>query len=51
MRFDKDHKELWPPEYRPTRTVIVHHTVTVDPDPDPAATIRAIYQYHAATRG
>ncbi len=51
LRFDKDRKDLWSPEYRPIQKVIVHHTVTVDPDPDPAATIRAIYQYHAVTRG
>ncbi len=51
LRFDSNHKELWPAEYRPIQKVIVHHTVTGDPDPDPAATIRAIYQYHAVTRG
>jgi hypothetical protein len=51
LRFGKDGKPLWPPEYRPIRKVVIHHTVTADPDPNPRATIRAIYQYHAATRG
>ena len=31
--------------------MIVHHTVTRDPETDPKATLRAIYQYHAVSRG
>jgi hypothetical protein len=34
-----------------TRKLIVHHTVTANADPDPAATVRAIYQYHVQSRG
>ena len=51
LRFGKDGKDLWPPEYRTIQKVIVHHTVTRDPETDPKATIRAIYQYHAVSRG
>lgn len=35
----------------PTQKLIVHHTVTANADPDPAATVRAIYQYHVQSRG
>jgi hypothetical protein len=41
----------WPPEYRAPRKFIIHHTVTPNDDLDPAATVRAIYYYHAVTRG
>jgi len=44
--------ETWmtrPPEYRAPRTFIIHHTATANDDPDPAATVRAIYYYHAVT--
>jgi hypothetical protein len=41
----------WEPEYRPVRKFVVHHTVTSNYDLDPAATVRAIYYYHAVTRG
>jgi len=41
----------WPPEYHPVRKIIVHHTVTKNYDPDPPATVRAIYYYHAVTLG
>jgi hypothetical protein len=51
LRFDKKQQEIWPPEYRPIEKVVIHHTVTNDPDPNPTATIRAIYQYHAIGRG
>lgn len=51
LRFDKENKEIWPPEYRAIKKVVVHHTVTRDPETDPRATLRAIYQYHAVSRG
>ncbi|MDP2727235.1 MAG: N-acetylmuramoyl-L-alanine amidase [Dehalococcoidia bacterium] len=41
----------WPPEYREWKKVIVHDTVTKNNDPDPAATMRAIWYYHANTLG
>ena len=40
----------WTPYYEPVEKVIVHHTVTSGGD-DPAAEVRAIYYYHAVTRG
>ena len=51
IRLDKDGKEIWPAEYRAIKKVIVHHTVTRDPETDSRATLRAIYQYHAVSRG
>ncbi len=51
LRFDAKNAEIWPPEYRRIEKVVIHHTVTGDPDPRPTATIRAIYQYHAVARG
>ena len=30
---------------------IVHHTAGVNHDPDPAATVRAIFAYHAVVQG
>ena len=51
LRFDSTGKEIWPPAFYPVQKVIVHHTATQNNDPDPAATIRAIYQYHAVTQG
>ena len=41
----------WPPQYAPVEKIVVHHTVTENDDPDPAATVRAIYYYHAVIRG
>jgi len=38
-----------PETYYPLQTITVHHTDTVNADPDPAATVRAIYEYHAIT--
>ena len=41
----------WTPEYREVRKFVVHHTATSDGGLDPAAIVRAIYYYHAVTRG
>jgi hypothetical protein len=43
--------EIWPTEFHPAQTMTVHHTVTANDDPTPAATVRAIYRYHAVDRG
>ncbi|HEX7103189.1 MAG TPA: N-acetylmuramoyl-L-alanine amidase, partial [Nitrolancea sp.] len=51
LRYDANGKEIWPPEYRPVQKVIIHHTVTQNHEQDPAATVRAIYYYHAITQG
>lgn len=51
FRFNSDGTEKWPPAFYPTQKLIVHHTATQNSDPDPAATVRAIYRYHAIDKG
>jgi hypothetical protein len=51
LRFDSTGNEIWPPEFWPIQKLIVHHTATQNHDPDPAATVRSIYYYHAITQG
>ena len=51
LRFDSSGKETWPPAFYPVQKLIVHHTASQNDDPDPAATIRSIYYYHAVTQG
>jgi hypothetical protein len=51
LRHGGDGAELWPPVYSPAQALTVHHAATANDDPDPAATIRAIYQYHAVELG
>jgi hypothetical protein len=42
----------WEPEYVTPVKIIIHHTATPnDPKQDPAAMVRAVYYYHAVTRG
>lgn len=41
----------WPPEYAPVTHFVIHHTVTSNSDADIAATVRAIYYYHAVSLG
>ena len=41
----------WPPEYAPVLKFVIHHTATSNNEADPAATVRAIYYYHAVTLG
>lgn len=50
-RYDAEGRESWPPKFFRLQTVTVHHTVTENDDPDPAATVRAIYNYHAVQLG
>jgi hypothetical protein len=50
LRYDSE-GEIWPPEYSPVQALTVHHTVTANDDPDPAATIRGIYGYHTVDQG
>ncbi len=42
--------DYWPETFEPVQAMTVHHTVTANDDPDPAATVRAIYRYHAVDR-
>jgi hypothetical protein len=51
LRFDSSGNEVWPPQFYPVQKLIVHHTATQNNDPDPAATVRSIYYYHAITQG
>jgi putative cell wall-binding protein len=50
LRFDAKGDEIWPREYFPVQKLVVHHTAGRNADPNPAATVRAIYYYHAVTR-
>lgn len=50
LRFSDGVTEDWPAEFEPVQAMTVHHTVTVNDDPDPAATMRAIYRYHTVDR-
>src|SRR5919199_1222021 len=50
-RFDSSGLEIWPPAFYPVQKLIVHHTATQNSDPNPPATIRSIYYYHAVTQG
>ncbi|MER6360708.1 peptidoglycan recognition family protein [Kitasatospora sp. NPDC001527] len=46
----KNGAENSPAKYYPLQTLTVHHTDTPNADADPAATVRAIYEYHAVTQ-
>ena len=50
LRFDSSGHELWVPVFQPIQKLIVHHTAGQNNDPDPAATVRAIYYYDAITQ-
>jgi hypothetical protein len=50
LRFDSEGNEIWPTEFYDVQTMTVHHTATKNDDPDPDATVRAIYRYHAIDR-
>lgn len=50
LRFRADGTEKWTPQFAPITKLIVHHTDTPNGDRNPAATIRAIYHYHAITQ-
>lgn len=51
LRSDAGGNEIWPTEFHDVQTMTVHHTATGNDDPDPDATVRAIYRYHAVDRG
>ena len=51
LRFDDNGEELWTREYFPIQKLVVHHTAGANRDSNPAATVRAIYYYHAVTQG
>lgn len=47
LRYDSNGNETWPREYTNVTHMVVHHTNTINNDPNPMATLRAIYAYHA----
>ncbi len=51
LRFDEQGREIWPPQYRAPQKIFIHHTAGSNTITDPAAAVRAIYYYHAVTRG
>ena len=52
LRFAANGRESWgPTEFWPSQKLIVHHTAGSNNDPNPAATMRSIYYYHAVTQG
>jgi hypothetical protein len=51
LRFGPNGAEIYPPEHYPLQTLTVHHTAGANNDPDPAATVRAIYYYDTVTQG
>ena len=51
LRFDAAGNEVWPAAFSPVQKLIVHHTAGANADPNPAATIRSIYYYHAIAQG
>ncbi|MFI7580388.1 Ig-like domain-containing protein [Kocuria kalidii] len=51
LRHDGAGKELLAPQFYDAQVTTVHHTATRNGDPDPAATVRAIYRYHAVDQG
>ena len=51
LRFDAEGNEVWAPAHYPVQVATVHHTATKNDDPDPEATLRAIYRYHAVDNG
>ncbi|HEX8599303.1 MAG TPA: S-layer homology domain-containing protein [Chloroflexia bacterium] len=48
---DGDSSPKWKPKYRRVTHIIIHHTATPNNDTDWAARVRAIWYYHANTRG
>jgi hypothetical protein len=50
LRFSRG-VEVWPLEHRPVQALTVHHSAGINGDPDPAATVRAIYYYQTVTLG
>jgi len=51
LRFDSAGHETWPAQFNPMQIAIVHHTAGRNHDPNPAATIRAIYWAKTISRG
>lgn len=50
LRFDSGGYEREARNYFPLQKLVVHHTDGSNSDPDPAATVRSIYYFHAMIR-
>ncbi|MDQ6695523.1 MAG: S-layer homology domain-containing protein [Chloroflexota bacterium] len=48
---DGESSPTWTPKYRRVTHIIIHHTATPNSDGDYAARVRAVWYYHAITRG
>ena len=51
LRFNGSGGERWPRETEPLRGLVLHHTSTPNSERDPAARVKAIYEFHAVERG
>lgn len=51
FRLDANNEPLWAENYADPKVFVVHHTAAGDGGSDPAATIRAIYYWHAVVLG
>jgi putative cell wall-binding protein len=51
IRYDDNNEVIWPTAFFPLQKMIIHHTATGTGGSNPAATVRAIYYYHAVTQG
>jgi hypothetical protein len=49
LRFEPDGTGKFPTAFFDVQTLTVHHTVSANADPDPAATVRAIYFFQCIT--
>jgi hypothetical protein len=50
-RYDGDGDLIWPLEYQAVEKIVVHHTLTTNDYTDGPYWVRAVYYYHAVTRG
>jgi len=44
-------RDNFPPDYRKINKIIIHHSAGTNDIPNPTATIKGIYRYHAVSRG
>ncbi len=51
LRFDRWGNEKWSQSFWAPQKFTVHHTAGLNDDPNPAATVRAIYRFHTIDRG
>jgi hypothetical protein len=51
LRHDRYGNEKWSKDFWAPQKLTVHHTAGLNDDPNPAATVRAIYRFHTIDRG